>query len=1018
MAETGYGQQQQQQQLRASEFAATLNGENPRAILKVLRQFVKILRTERRVALSLKRLQDDDNDDSSVDCDDDFDVSLVTQVEKESNDVDPHDGQDVEEPPAKKYKKSDHWKMDTSSYQVPFVGTAVARGELAPVHKGEWPTGLLKAYLQKSPMATELLSDALRPSTGALHKSLFKKRQVKLSRAICKAHVLALAGLVTAAIPIEKLCESDSFVQDNRISEQNSWTKFLPTFAKEAIPWIFEILNEETGKGRGKMGELGGCGSLVVPVFKILQNLARISTAHARNVARRLDENLSDGVIRICLRPLPLKRNDDSTENVEENATRLRKKQSRTEAVKLASMLLQNDDPVTYGYVCTIGNRERKFKAGIVYIALREGLESLSVKNSNEKLNVDDSYLHAVADLLDNLRRIIFSQSSRLGNVKLNFELISKDPLQHVSKVTAFAPRLAGGNSFHQVLMSADQYDEYTALTKVGIEARRLLFHLLSDRSRSPMLVRGEGQPIARCLIRLLESPNATQNLRQFIAFCLKSSPFLVKDVFRMITFPDPRSSYDFVSRIGFVITVLREGPPLSECLAGIHSSVSEDDLLATLIPIKLKGQILAKALQKGNSIVKMECFKLVVAIVERCNDVKRDKNSMLPCRAEIAAILSTCMTDVIPDSQFLLSFHGKFEKKSVPGALLMTQYLQSLDAVVTLSRDLNQDSFDATKLLPLDAAEFNGFVPRVQVGLLTFIREFVLSRQPNVLALSKSVIQIMLTTNDTNIYSLCYDIVTTQLTRFLLPLESDDELREYIGQEIAIWISSLTSATMTSFFRLIDRVSIHHLWSLLAFVGKAWKKHKGNRKMNFSFLLVAALSDNDHSTLFVRFVGQAAARCMFILKDPLPLAEVIIHGGEQGLSTASSGILKPLVEYARLLVNLNLENRANAQATLGNLLCGLFTKDSAYVHVFGTFSNLERASLLECCPVKGPTGICDQIVRIQLVHFLNHIFIVLSHTTWALERYRAALWYLLPMLLQVRLFLRSCFSNRVQNIS
>jgi hypothetical protein len=253
----------------------------------------------------------------------------------------------------------------------------------------------------------------------------------------------------------------------------------------------------------------------------------------------------------------------------------------------------------------------------------------------------------------------------------------------------------------------------------------------------------------------------------------------------------------------------------------------------------------------------------------------------------------------------------------------------------------------------------------------------------------------------------------TSLLTRFLLPCESDGELRECIEQEATVWISSLTSGTMASFFKLIDTISIHHSWSQVAFVGKAWKKHKGKRKMHFSVLLVAALSDDDHSMSFVRFVGQVVARCMFILKDPVPLAEVIVHGGEQEQCTASSEIMKPLVEYARLLVNFDRENQKKATASLGKLLTAFFLNDSAYVHVFGSFSGTEKTSLEERCHHSRPNGFCDQFVRLELIHFLNHIFIVLPHTTGALERYRLALLHLLPALLQVRMLFTSDFESR-----
>ena len=76
--------------LRAAEFVVTLNGDNHEAILKVLKQFRRIVKKERRISLAL----DDDGyeDADSSDDDDDMDSSTVP---------------DANGPPNKKYKKSE-----------------------------------------------------------------------------------------------------------------------------------------------------------------------------------------------------------------------------------------------------------------------------------------------------------------------------------------------------------------------------------------------------------------------------------------------------------------------------------------------------------------------------------------------------------------------------------------------------------------------------------------------------------------------------------------------------------------------------------------------------------------------------------------------------------------------------------------------------------------------------------------------------------------------------------------------
>jgi hypothetical protein len=99
-----------------------------------------------------------------------------------------------EQPPQRAKKKKqrinhESWKDDIASYNVPFVGTstratyttlatvsttttATTTGTIPPnVQMGVWPTGLLYDYLQKSPLAMELLRDdntwmPLQPQSG------------------------------------------------------------------------------------------------------------------------------------------------------------------------------------------------------------------------------------------------------------------------------------------------------------------------------------------------------------------------------------------------------------------------------------------------------------------------------------------------------------------------------------------------------------------------------------------------------------------------------------------------------------------------------------------------------------------------------------------------------------------------------------------------------------------------------------------------------------------------------------
>jgi len=143
------------------EFAAAVNrgGVSEKNALK---RFCKIVRYERRIALGQNEREEDADD---------------LNEEEESR-------------PRKKFKES--WMEDTANYAVPFVGTAVSSaGDTGKAVAGEWPTGLLKAYLEKSPKAVELTK----------------------APTISSPHLMALAELVTAATTLDRL-RGDSDADD------------------------------------------------------------------------------------------------------------------------------------------------------------------------------------------------------------------------------------------------------------------------------------------------------------------------------------------------------------------------------------------------------------------------------------------------------------------------------------------------------------------------------------------------------------------------------------------------------------------------------------------------------------------------------------------------------------------------------------------------------------------------------------------------------------------------------------
>jgi len=272
-------------------------------------------------------------------------------------------------------------------------------------------------------------------------------------------------------------------------------------------------------------------------------------------------------------------------------------KPSRTEAILLATSLLHANDAAVNTYICTGGSKERKVKPGILFLALREGLSAPSQTSARE--NTDDSeYNSALIDMLEYLRLTLFS-GSKVKNGRLLFNLMSRDPLQNLCRLSFHAPPLTKHSTFIQVLDAQDNEDEelYTVHEDVGIEARRLLFPLLSDPLRSPFLPNFGTDQVARSMSRLLESRKGGIELRHFLLYCTNQNPSLIEELFGLLTMPEAKNSFGFMCQASFITLLLSKGPSPMSCLHAKFGKrqVTIEDILPTLLPMKLKGQIICK---------------------------------------------------------------------------------------------------------------------------------------------------------------------------------------------------------------------------------------------------------------------------------------------------------------------------------------------------------------------------------------------------------------------------------------
>mgnify|MGYP005841045457 CR=1 FL=1 len=977
--------------LGALEFAAALNGEDPRQVLDCLKRFVKIVQQDRRVALGEKgqhsQSHHHDHDDDDDDDDDDESSS------EEENDVDDSN----EEPQKKKFKASESWKEDTRDYHVPFVGTAVAKGgrDRGAVVVGQWPTGLLKAYLDKSPLAVELTGESLIPPTGQIHKSLLRNKQGKLSSAIYKAYLKALAELITAAIPVEKLSgtsatsdPNDNHKNSNNASnEKNSSSdpkyRFMSAILKERVPGILAILKEET-----KRGKAARAGPMTPYALQILSNLAMTSVENTRNLLRNMEQSLNEGIWRLIIRlPPQHKHNNDEREegdgSIGKPKSNSQREVGRTAILKLAKAVLQTKDPTVFHHSSISGSKDRKVSPGILVLTLRDVCRDhfgdYDLASSSARYPPREAYYIAIAEFLQDLRDALWDPSARLLANRRWAELLSFDVLQNLCDISLHAPVLTKPGQFQTVLDINEEYGDSNSISplqRAGLEARRLLWPLLMDPARSPFLQlllhdktpptdrKGNAmeQTVVRTMCRLLDNHPSSGKLALHACLChgMQVVPTLLPGLFQKLTVPDhTKHCFPFLARLRFISLVLRDGPSPSTSLRSnnLSSFVLEkntDAILCTILPLCLKKNVFTKALQSKNALVVSETMKSLLRILQRLKVVRKDvKACSVDSEAEFWTRLSTKLSKFLPDLQVILSTLSRFDVLGKdPCARIVHSHLAQLLLwyASVLPELLQVAKFDWMKLLPNTSEGFNSLPPYVQLQLLRTLEAVLkLSNVAAVAPIScRLILEIMTTCKSRVIYKVAKRLCCFVLQSFTPVKVSDRETRQSVDYEITCWVECITLSDIPEFCDVLQHASELSFQSNIVFL-RAWNSEglpKPVPKLPVSSLLVAAITSENQrcscSEGFAFLLNQVTSRCLLYHNNPLPLCALITYAQKLEVRAEylaaspkqSSPISTTLLDYSESLVRYEQVTDKDRENRLKTLLAQYFSDESFYRRV------------------------------------------------------------------------------------
>jgi hypothetical protein len=515
------------------------------------------------------------------------------------------------------------------------------------------------------------------------------------------------------------------------------------------------------------------------------------------------------------------------------------------------------------------------------------------------------------------------------------------------------------------------------------VEARRLLFPLLSNQKVSPFLPHFGGEDVARSMVRLLESPNAGIGLRHFLLYCTKENPSLFQELFKLMTVPDPKNSFGFISRTNFIALLLSKGPSPIECVSSVIGKKKNSirDMLSILVPIKLKGQFLAKSLQNGNSLVRLESFKLIMMVLKRFRSLVSEGRMQFKWDEGFLEMLTLAMFQWLPDLQILLSLRSRLGGMSGDrsGAILSSYLFRVIeDYVFTLPSLTESLCFDWMKLLPSKASEFNRAIPLLQVRILKCLLVIIRSCQHNLdhLLLSSTIVfEIMLCTKSKQIYEMCKQIITKLMRTLLVPQMTNNYISECVQEETSVWIHAISVSTVPTIFKLFREI-LNNSSTQLAFLGRSWIMYKVPKKMNFSNLLAAAFSTaDDPSRSFALLVGQVAARCLSSLRDPLQLAAVIIYAEKSQSCITQSQFVAPLVAYSRAILEFDKGDIQRRTSHAATLLSSYFNHDSPFSDISSLLIGAKPFDALKTPDSK--SWICLSPVRlITFTKILNHTFI------------------------------------------
>jgi hypothetical protein len=201
-----------------------------------------------------------------------------------------------------------------------------------------------------------------------------------------------------------------------------------------------------------------------------------------------------------------------------------------------------------------------------------------------------------------------------------------------------------------------------------------------------------------------------------------------------------------------------------------------------------------------------------------------------------------------------------------------------------------------------------------------------------------------MLRTKDKVVHMKCREIAIILLLPVVESRSTSEESIAYFQLEVSWWLDAVTLPSLSAFCSLISLCADDSL-AVLGRTGTALNTNAETLQLQWSIIMIGALSEIDGDVASYQMTIQVATRSLLFQRNPIPFARFIASLSK---SPESAGVLttqssSPLVQYARSLVEYNETPSKKRLDQLTSLLECAFSPRHEFCKVLGSFLSERR---------------------------------------------------------------------------